>query len=106
MTTDDELVPWLRAVIESDLGGARAREEACLASNVMRGRNEVLLEARELIARCEAGLAILDFHDLAETWENAAGKPLKQAEVLRIVVRQLGHGYRFRDGYREAEWKP
>jgi hypothetical protein len=66
----------------------------------------VLFEAREQAARCESELEILDFHDLGETWERAEGKPLKQAEVMRIVVRQLGHGYRFRPGYREAEWKP
>ena len=102
----DELVPWLRAEIESDLGMWRAREEACLASNAMRGRNEVLSEAREQIARCEGHLMTLDFHDLGETWERAAGKPLKQAEVLRIVARQLGHGYRFRDGYQEVAWRP
>jgi len=104
--SETELVPWLRAAIESDLSTWRAREEACLASNVMRGRNEVLFEAREQIARCEGALMILDFHDLGETRERAEGKPVKQAEVLRIVVRQLGHGYRYRDGYTETAWKP
>lgn len=100
----DELVPWLRAAIEADLSMWHAREEACLAS-VVRGRNEVLFEAREQIARCEGAIAVLDFHDLGETWERAEGKPLKRVEVLRIVARQLGHGYRYRPGYRE-EWRP
>jgi hypothetical protein len=103
--TSDELVPWLRVTIEADMSRWRAREEAYLASS-RRGRHEALFEAREQIARCEAGLAVLDFHDLAETWERAEGKPLKQAEVLRIVARQLGHGYRFRDGYDAWAWKP
>jgi hypothetical protein len=100
----DELVPWLRAEVERDLGRWRTREKASLASVQVHGRNEALLEAREQVARCEGALMILDFHDLGETWEQAAGKPLKQAEVMRIVVRQLGHGYRYRDGYRQ-EWK-
>ena len=59
----------------------------------MQGRNEVLFEARERIAQCEGHLMVLDFHDLGETWERAVGKPQKQAEVLRIVARQLGHGF-------------
>ncbi len=101
----EDLATWLRGTIESDLGMWRAREEAHLAGG-RRGREEALTEAREQIARCEAGLAVLDFHDLAETWERAEGKPLKQAEVLRIVARQLGHGYRLRDGYDAWAWKP
>jgi hypothetical protein len=101
----DELAPWLRALVEADLGDARAREAACLAGSAVQGRGE-LFAAREQIARCEGHLMVLDFHDLGETWERAEGKPLKQAEVLRIVVRQVGYGYRFRDGYQEAAWKP
>ena len=102
----DELVPWLRGAVEADLNMWRAREEACLASNAMQGRSEVLFEAREQVARCEAALMVLDFHDLGETWERAAGELLKQAEVLRIVARQLGHGYRYRPGYQEVAWRP
>lgn len=99
----DELVPWLREAIDADLSMWRAREKVYLSSTV-RGRNDVLFEAREQIARCEGAIAVLDFHDLGETWERAEGKPLKRVEVLRIVVRQLGHGYCYRPGYRR-EWK-
>jgi hypothetical protein len=101
----DELVPWLRAETARELDEARAREAALLEGPAFRERHDAIFEARERIARCEGVLMVLDFHDLAENWEDASGKLLKQAEVLRIVVRQIGHGYRYRDGYREAEWK-
>jgi hypothetical protein len=101
-----ELVPWLRAEVERELAEARAREAACLEGPAFSGRHDVIFEARERIARSEGVLMVLDFHDVAENWERAVGKPQRQAEVLRIVVRQIGHGYRYRDGYQEVAWKP
>lgn len=129
----DDLVAWLRQRIRErrclaertiELGNAAVWEETATGVLVTGEPTETdtwhgtwpmgdssltrLMEAndpRDTIARCETELAILDFHDLAETWEQAEGKPLKQAEVLRIVVREIGRAYRHRPGYRQ-EWKP
>jgi hypothetical protein len=114
----DELAPWLRAQVRLE------REDAHQARGLLgietawwtvpnlraRGltRGDAMHIARNAplarIADCDAKLKVLDFHDLSETWERAEGKPLKQAEVLRIVVRQLGGAYRHLPGYLE-KWE-
>jgi hypothetical protein len=92
-----------------------------------------LMEAndpRDTIARCEAELAILDTHYIL--WRHDTSEAYEEFSVVAIgganqdhgcvtchyysqggvkgygycrTVRQLGHGYRHWDGYREG-WKP
>jgi hypothetical protein len=84
----------------ASLGGMVVYDEG--APDEHQAAHIAIHDPRDVIADCDAKLAVLDFRDLAETWERAAGKPQKQAEVLRIVVRQLASGYRHRDGWQES----
>jgi hypothetical protein len=81
-----------------------------------------LMEAndpRDTIARCEFELALLDEHAVIRMpHQDARGVPGHFCECATCgfggpdrsypckTVRLLGYAYRFRDGYREAEWKP
>lgn len=66
------------------------------------------------VARAESVLAVLDDYEtawkLAEAaWEQedeAAHSLGDQARTLKRTVRRLAYGYRHREGYKEAEWKP
>jgi hypothetical protein len=81
-----------------------------------------LMEAndpRDTIARCEAELAVLDEHAIVRVgYKDSRGIDRLSCECATCglggppdsypcqTVRLLGCGYRFRPGYREAEWKP
>jgi hypothetical protein len=80
-----------------------------------------LMEAndpRDTIARCEAELAVLDEHAAVPGYDpggpvclvcGVPAGPGYEDGVVRWpcrTVRLLGYGYRFRPGYREAQWKP
>jgi hypothetical protein len=135
MSEQDELVPWLRRRIRErlylathtvELGNAAEWTE--LSSGVLMtiapdapqdwtdgvwamGDSSLtrLMEAndpRDTIARCETELAILDDH-------GSDGKPkYPECRCCGVehfpcrTVRLVGYGYRFRDGYRKAEWEP
>jgi hypothetical protein len=85
-------------------------------------------DPRDVIARCEAELAILDLYEqtavlvtappavTAAQWPGAGPQPgmisaldyqdaRRELAVLGPVIRMLAYGYRHRDGYRE-EWAP
>jgi hypothetical protein len=77
-------------------------------------------DPRDTIARCEAELAVLDEHTPYVTTEPFNGRrcvrcasdkaypsgvAIMEAFPCR-TVRLIGYAYRFRPGYREAEWKP
>lgn len=99
----DDLVTWLREQIAWTLDYAR-KNAARRPINPMRSH-----EMRDLIARCEAELAILDEHEARDKDADLMLGPntLRQREWsgLRLAIRLLGSGYQFRPGYRE-EWKP
>lgn len=76
-----------------------------------------LMEAndpRDTIARCEFELAVLDEHrpfDPESDWLRDFCATCGEIDHRKVgfpcrTVRLLGHGYRYRDGYREAAWKP
>jgi hypothetical protein len=81
-----------------------------------------LMEAndpRDTIARCEFELAVLDEHAIVRVgYKDSRGIDRLSCECATCglcgppdsypcqTVRLLGCGYRFRPGYREAEWKP
>jgi hypothetical protein len=69
------------------------------------GEHIALNDPQDVIARCEAELAILDECDLllkvGIAFPDEAG-PESAAKIVRLI----GSGYRHRDGYREEEWKP
>lgn len=130
MSEPEGLVPWLRALLEYDLEGWRSRERAYLP----RAEHEdkyLYARAREHAARCEAELAVLDEHyiltrdDRNEAYEEFSvvtiggankgfgcvtchyyGQGGVKGYGYCRTVRLVGYGYRFRPGYREAEWKP
>ena len=70
-------------------------------------------DPRDTIARCDAELAVLAEHEAAvivyesqyATRDGVGNGVLSCIKTLERVVRLIGSGYRFRDGYRE-EWKP
>lgn len=81
-----------------------------------------LMEAndpQDTIARCEFELAVLDEHPPFEgglidempttgtvcRWCSYGPMNLGDPYPCR-TVRRLGYAYRFKDGYREADWKP
>jgi hypothetical protein len=109
----DELVPWLRRLIESDLTRWRDREAHFRAVREREGDYDYF-EARERVAQLEAELAVLDEHgpfDPASDWLRDFCRACGELDHRRVsfpcrTVRLLGRGYRFRPGYREAEWKP
>jgi hypothetical protein len=102
---DDGLAEWLHGIIESDLSQWRGREARLLALRRQEGQHRDYYEAQERVARLEADLAILDLYEkqAAKEFDNAMEED--RTWTLSPVVRLLGHGYRFRSGYREA-WKP
>lgn len=81
-------------------------------------------DPRDTIARCEAELGILDQHAHVPTRTGAYGTPFDfgcrtcdemsdpdgnsdvRPDGWCETIRLLGYAYRFRDGYREAEWEP
>jgi hypothetical protein len=78
------------------------------------GRND----PRDTMARCEFELALLDEHSFIRVgYRDSAGIDRHSYECAACdpggppdsypcrTVRLLGYGYRYRDGYREAEWK-
>jgi hypothetical protein len=99
----DDLITWLRALIEADLKYWRDREAHPLAAREYEG-DYYYFEARERVAQLEADLAILDEHgdnhDCVD-WKGASASPYLGCRTVRL----LGYGYKFRDRYRE-EWKP
>jgi hypothetical protein len=62
-------------------------------------------DPRNVIADCEAKLAILSLYEKQAAKESENAMEEDRTWALAPVVRHLGHGYRHRDGYRE-EWKP
>jgi Family of unknown function (DUF6221)/Nudix N-terminal len=135
----DELVPWLRAEIEADKRAASPkiiRERWVLDPEPWEAHATGIVNERgagiaacvgdyaalhivrhgplDVIADCEAKLAVLDLH---------CGEPLEtdlpdgDYRVRQVctrcddgywpcrTVRLIGYAYRLRDGYREA-WKP
>lgn len=126
VSTHDELVPWLRGLLEHDLDGWRSLEVVFLPRAEHEDRY-LHARAREHAARCEAELAVLDEHKSSggmyptcrtcadwspgsymgdeEEWEEPPDDMSARAHPCK-TVRLLGYGYRFRPGYREAGWKP
>jgi Family of unknown function (DUF6221) len=134
---DDEAMAWLRRVIEGDKVTAEAApgpawtadEDGCcvlagdsgvVAETVSHDlgereqvvRHAILHDPLDVLARCEAELAILDFRALAEvvttasddgeTGERSEARQAKRRlAVLDIVVGHLASGYRHRLGYAE-----
>lgn len=118
----DELVAWLRPKIERDLREWRDSEAHFKAVREREGDYHYF-EARERVAQLKAELAVLDLHApvAVGSWEECGEcGPNNQGSTLIAVpgdgddffhfpcktVRLLGYGYRFRPGYRKAEWKP
>ncbi len=138
----DELVPWLRPVIERDLSEWRECEAHFKAVRQREGDYHYF-EARERVAQLEAELAVLDEHVIVHRGRDEdffrrdlkviAGRMPPGVGLVTIgesegdfgcvtchyergghvqgfgycnTVRLLGYGYRFRTGYRKAEWKP
>jgi hypothetical protein len=115
--TTDAAVAWLRQQVQ-----ARLETAACAAdtgawrqgyefdANRIHGAHIALNDPRDVIARCEAELAILDFRDLAGTIASAsddgqtgerseAQQARRRLDVLNIAVEHLASGYRYHDGY-------
>ena len=76
-------------------------------------------DPRDVIARCEAELALLNEHAVIRMpYQDARGVPGHFCECATCgfggpdrsypckTVRLLGYGYRHWSGYRESEWKP
>lgn len=130
----DELVPWLRAEIEADKRAASAKvirlrwtadpepweagatgivdEHGGSVAAVIgdyAARHILRQQPLDTIARCEAELAVLDEYTAARELARLYGpgtEPWGHAEAWLKAVRVVGCGYRYRPGYREAEWKP
>lgn len=118
MSEQEELVPWLRPKIERDLSEWRDREAHFLAAREREG-DYLYFEARERAAQLETELAVLDEHAIVRVgYKDSRGIDRLSCECATCglggppdsypcqTVRLLGCGYRFRPGYREAEWKP
>lgn len=127
---EDEIAAWLRAQAEADIKAAGVATDGPweIDGSAIRGAarsysggkpRDVLVvkhtwrqEAEHVIrhdprteaARAESVLAVLRLYDVAVTVAEAKAGPAKSAEVLRLVVRDLAAGYRFREGFKE-EWK-
>lgn len=134
--SDEDPVAWLRAQVEarkaaaklaareggtwtqddpvrypgsiSSLGGQVVYDEG--SPDEYQAQHIAANDPRDVIARCEAELAILDEHRAAdgacpgEVCCITCGD-YPQVEYPCRTVRLLAGGYRFRPGYRE-EWKP
>lgn len=118
-----DLAAWLRAILNADLTEWRSRKAHFLAVREKEG-DYYYVEARERVARCTAELAILREHRHVPTRTGHYGTPFDfgcrtchemsdpdgnsdvMADGWCETVRQLGWGYRFRGGYRKAEWEP
>jgi hypothetical protein len=104
----DALTAWLRAEIERDRDDAAHRLRLSRMTAAHRGR---LMEKRD---RALAELAILDEYQAARVvMEAVRSDPggigpgvFACVKALGRAVALLGYGYRYRPGYREAEWKP
>jgi hypothetical protein len=133
-----EMIAWLREQIEGDKAAAGtatpgpwAPDKPWLADVVVSGllgpvadcavgtgyRAQSLEDARhiarhdpnEVIADCDAKLALLESHydyrgvcPRCFDWEN---KPVQRERFPCEVIRLLAQGYQHRDGYRD-EWRP
>ena len=130
MSTDEDLVAWVRPKIEAGLERWRALE-AAYAPNVEREGEVLWHQAQEHAARHEAELAILDEHyilhreDRSEVYEEFSVTPHPGAEGCDYgcvtchyrgmgsvwgkgycrTVRLLASGYRNRPRY-AAQWAP
>lgn len=130
-----ELITWLRAQIEADKEAAQYAQvvapgiwwhnhddapgiiyteeggELLRAPEEHRPLTEHLVrhEPQEVIARCDAGLALLDHYremcDLLDPTTSARQEYILAEGAVRRAVTLLAQGYRHRDGYRE-EWRP
>jgi Family of unknown function (DUF6221) len=131
----DELAPWLRREVGQDMAAARDLIESEAASPVWSEMTSGVLvtgppehddtwsgtfamgdsrltrfiagrDPRWVIADCEAKLAVLDEHDTRDWQVGDRSHDCQWRSWPCRTVRLLGYGYRFRPGYREAEWKP
>ena len=88
---DSEYDLFIAEIVVYDEGRPSGAQFAHIALN----------DPQDVIARCEAELAILDLHGL---WEaEAAGHPMMGAAACAVsdAVRHLASGYKHREGYAE-----
>lgn len=117
----DDLIDWLRAVLDEDEAAARAAtpgpwwahrqgDEAIVSPGVAMDREEggvsledathiALHDPAAVLADIVAKRAILDTYT---AWVTIMGSGAKHSVRLAFVVRTLASGYRYRPGYNPA----
>lgn len=126
MSAPGELALWLRPKIEADLKRWRDLEAAYLPGRPREGDVlwSVAREHAEQAEQAQARLAVLIVHEHVASRTGHYGTPFDfgcqvchetddgqgcsdvMADGWCETVLLLAYAYRFRPGYREAEWKP